>query len=73
MKIDKQKLWNILEKYDSNNYTTLCDGLSNIIQEKNNSNDLIAVFTYLEKINQDDRNTIENQIGNEITAALYNL
>jgi hypothetical protein len=73
MKINKEKLWNILEKYDSKDYNGLCDSLSRLIQGKSNSGDLLDIFTYLEKIEREDRNVIEEQIGNEITSVLFSM
>lgn len=73
MKINKEKLWNILEKYDSKDYNGLCDSLSRLIQGKSNSGDLLDIFTYLEKIEKEDRNVIEDQIGNEITSVLFSI
>ena len=71
MKINKQNLWNILEKYDSKEYDGLCNGLSRIIQNKSNSGDLLDVFTYMEKIEKSDRDIIEKEIGNDITSVLF--
>ncbi len=73
MKINKEKLWNILEKYDCKDYNGLCDSLSRLIQGKSNSGDLLDIFTYLEKIETEDRNVIEDQIGNEITSVLFSM
>lgn len=71
MKIDKATLWNILEKYDSKDYGGLCNGLSRIIQGKSTSGDLLDIFTYMDKIQKEDRDVIENQIGNDITTVLF--
>lgn len=71
MKIDKASLWYILEKYDSKDYDGLCNGLSRIIQGKSNSGDLLDIFTYMEKIQKEDRDIIENQIGNDLTTVLF--
>lgn len=71
MKIDKSSLWQILEKYDSKEYDALCNGLSRIIQGKSTSGDLLDIFTYLDKIQKEDRDIIENQIGNDITTVLF--
>lgn len=71
MKIDKATLWNILEKYDSKDYDGLCNGLSRIIQGKSTSGDLLDIFTFLDKIQKEDRDVIENQIGNDITTVLF--
>jgi hypothetical protein len=71
MKINKGNLWTILEKYDSKDYDGLCNGLSRIIQGKSTSGDLLDVFTYMEKIQKEDRDIIENEIGNDITNVLF--
>lgn len=70
MKIDKAILWQILEKYDSKEYEGLCNGLSRIIQGKSTSGDLLDIFVYLEKLQKEDRDVIEGQIGNNITGVL---
>lgn len=70
MKIDKAILWQILEKYDSKEYEGLCNGLSRVIQGKSNSSDLLDIFVYLEKLQKEDRDAIEGQIGNNITGVL---
>lgn len=71
MKINKKNLWNILEKYDCKEYDKLCNGLSRIIQGNSNSSDLLDIFTCLEKIDKDDKDVIESEIGNDITSVLF--
>lgn len=73
MKIDKQTLWKILEKYDCVEYKDLCDSLSNIIQDKSSSTDLLTIYVSLEKIQREDRDRIEKEIGNEITGVLFSI
>ena len=73
MKIDKKTLWNILEKYDCVEYKDLCDSLSNIIKDKSTSDDLLTIYIFLEKIQREDRDSIENQIGNDITGVLFSV
>jgi len=73
MKIDKQTLWKILEKYDCIEYKDLCDSLSNIIQDKSSSTDLLTIYVSLEKIQREDRDRIEKEIGNEITGVLFSI
>lgn len=73
MKIDKQTLWRILEKYDCVEYKDLCDSLSNIIQDKSSSTDLLTIYVSLEKIQREDRDRIEKEIGNEITGVLFSI
>jgi hypothetical protein len=71
MKINKGNLWIVLEKYDSKDYDVLCNGLSRIIQGKSTSGDLLDIFTYMEKIQKEDRDIIEKEIGNDITNVLF--
>jgi hypothetical protein len=71
MKINKENLWKVLEKYDSKEFNGLCNGLSKIIQNKSNSGDLLDVFTFMEKIEKSDRDIIEKEIGNDITTVLF--
>ena len=71
MKIDKGTLWNILEKYDTKEYENLCDGLSNIIREKQTSSDFLAIYSFYDKIDSQDRDVIEKQVGNQISNVLF--
>lgn len=71
MKINKGNLWNIIEKYDCKEFDGLCNGLSLIIQGKSNSGDLLDVFTYMDKLQKEDRDIIEAEIGNDITNVLF--
>ncbi len=71
MKINKGNLWKVLEKYDSKDYDTLCNGLSRIIQGNSTSGDLLDIFTFLEKIQKEDKEIIEKEIGNDITTLLF--
>jgi hypothetical protein len=73
MKIDKGTLWNILEKYDTKEYEALCDGLSNIIKEKEDINDFLNIYNYYDKIDNSDRKLIEDQVGYKITGALFSI
>lgn len=73
MKIDKGTLWNILEKYDTKEYESLCDGLSNIIRDRQTTSDFLNIYTYYDKIDNSDRNIIENQVGNQISVALFSI
>jgi hypothetical protein len=71
MKINKGNLWIVLEKYDSKDYDTLCNGLSRIIQGKSTSGDLLDIFTYMDKLQKEDRDIIEKEIGNDISTVLF--
>ncbi len=73
MKIDKGTLWNILEKYDTKEYDLRCEGLSNIIRERQTSSDFLNIYTYYDKIDKSDRNIIEEQVGNQISGALFSI
>jgi len=73
MKIDKKTLWNILEKYDCVEYKDLCDSLSNVIQDRSSGTDLLNIYVSLEKIQREDRDIIEKEIGNEITGVLFSI
>lgn len=70
----KAILWSILEKYDGiSEYIKFCDSLSNIIQDKNESNDLLVVYINLVKIEKCDRNKIDETIGNKIDTLLFSI
>lgn len=71
MKINKGTLWNILEKYDTKEYENLCDGLSNIIREKQTSSDFLIIYSFYDKIESQDRDMIEQQVGNQISNVLF--
>lgn len=71
MKINKGTLWSILEKYDTKEYENLCDGLSNIIREKQTSSDFLIIYSFYDKIDSKDRDIIEQQVGNQISNVLF--
>ncbi len=71
MKINKGTLWNILEKYDTKEYENLCDGLSNIIREKQTSSVFLIIYSFYDKIDSQDRDIIEQQVGNQISNVLF--
>lgn len=71
MKINKGNLWSIIEKYDCKEFDSLCNGLSRIIQNKSTSGDLLDVFSFLDKIEREDRDVLEKEIGNDITNLLF--
>jgi hypothetical protein len=73
MKINKENLWTVLEKYDSKDYDGFCNSLSRLIQDKYTSGDLLDIFTYMEKIQKVDREIIEKEIGNDITSVLFSI
>jgi hypothetical protein len=67
----ENKQRNILEKYDTKEYENLCDGLSNIIREKQTSSDFLAIYSFYDKIDSQDRDIIEQQVGNQISNVLF--
>lgn len=73
MRVDKGKLWNILEKYDCKEYEGFCNNVSRIIQGKSDSKDLLDIFIWMEKIDKVDREIMESQVGNQITELLFSI
>lgn len=71
MKINKHNLWQVLEKYDTKEFSPLCDGLSKVIQGNSTSGDLLDIFFSAEKIQPVDRETIEREIGSDITTLFF--
>jgi hypothetical protein len=67
--IDKNKIWNILNKYD-NTLTSLCDSLSNILQEKEEKNDYINVFRNYRKMNIEDTKIVDMVLGKKILMSI---
>jgi hypothetical protein len=62
---DKNTFWNILSKYD-NTLTSMCNSLSNILQEKADKSDYINVFKNYRKMDFEDTKIIDIVIGNKI-------
>ena len=62
---DKNTIWNILSKYD-NTLTSMCNSLSNILQEKADKSDYINVFKNYRKMDFEDTKIIDIVIGNKI-------
>lgn len=73
MKVNKEKLWNILEKYDCKEYEGFCNNISRIIQGKSDSKDLLDIFIWMEKIDKVDRDIMESQVENQITELLFSI
>jgi len=67
--IDKNKIWNILNKYD-NTLTSLCDSLSNILQEKEEKTDYINVFRNYRKMNIEDTKIVDMVLGKKILMSI---
>lgn len=74
MKNDKSILWSVLEKYDNYiDYKNFCDSLSNCIQDKCNSDDMIVIFKNLQLIDKSDRIKIDNAIGSKIDFCMFSV
>lgn len=71
---NKAILWSLLEKYDGiKEYTKFCDALSNLIQNKNITSNLLTVYTFLSKIDMVDKKKIDSTIGTEMDACLFSI
>jgi hypothetical protein len=66
---DKNTIWNILSKYD-NTLTSMCDSLSNILQEKSEKNDYINVFRNYRKMDIEDTEIVDIVLGKKILMAV---
>jgi len=62
---DKNTIWNILSKYD-NTLTSMCDSLSNILQEKSDKTDYINIFRNYRKMDFEDTKIIDLVLGDKI-------
>ena len=62
---DKNTIWNILSKYD-NTLTSMCDSLSNILQEKADKSDYVNVFRNYRKMDLEDTKIVDIVFGNKI-------
>lgn len=62
---DKNTIWNILSKYD-NTLTSMCDSLSNILQEKADKSDYVNVFRNYRKMDIEDTKIVDIVLGNKI-------
>ena len=67
--IDKNTIWNILSKYD-NTLTSMCDSLSNILQEKSDKTDYINVFRNYRKMDIEDTKIVDIVLGKKILMAV---
>ena len=64
MKIDKQSLYEILVKYDSNElFKDFCDSLSKIIQDKYTDDDIIKIVSFATTIDKEDVDSIDKNVG----------
>jgi len=71
---NKAILWSVLEKYDGiKEYEKFCDAISNIIQGKVTSGELLTVYSTLYILDLSDKNKIDNTIGADIEACLFSI
>ena len=66
---DKNTIWNILSKYD-NTLTSMCDSLSNILQEKSEKTDYINVFRNYRKMDIEDTEIVDIVLGDKILISI---
>ena len=62
---DKNTIWNILSKYD-NTLTSMCDSISNILQEKADKSDYVNVFKNYRKMDFEDTKIVDIVLGKKI-------
>ena len=62
---EKNTIWNILSKYD-NTLTSMCDSLSNILQEKADKSDYVNVFRNYRKMDIEDTKIVDIVLGSKI-------
>jgi hypothetical protein len=64
MKMNKQLLYQILVKYDSNElFKDFCDSLSKVIQDKYTDDDIIKIVSFTTKIDKEDVDSIDQNVG----------
>lgn len=66
---DKNIIWNVLTKYD-NTLTSLCDSLSNILQEKADASDYKTVFSNYRKMEKGDTILVDSILGTKILVVI---
>lgn len=70
----KSNLWIVLEKYDDMpEYSDFCDSVSNTIQNKETSVDVLNIFKNLIYLEKEDTIKIEESIGDKIDSLLFNI
>ena len=70
MKIEqKEKIWSVLCKYEQT-LSSLCDSLSNILQEKEEKNDYINVFRNYRKMSIEDTKIVDMVLGEKIAISV---
>lgn len=71
---NKAILWSILEKYDGiKEYDKFCNSISNLIQGKSESADLLVVYASLSKLDLIDKKRIDKTIGANIDVCLFSI
>jgi hypothetical protein len=71
---NKQTLWAVLEKYDGNSdFVKFCDSLSRFIQNSFNSNDIIVINQFSNKIDKEDYNKVNSTIGHIVDNFLFSI
>jgi hypothetical protein len=71
MTIDKSKLWAIVERYDCPEYSEFCDTLCNIIKDDFDGSVLLTIYNHYDKIQKEDKDLIEEQMGSDISFLLF--
>ena len=62
--IDQKVLYDIMVKYDNDeSFRSLCDSLSNIIQNKFDKNDIITIIRFSDVIDTNEFKFIDNNVG----------
>lgn len=71
---NKAILWSVLEKYDGiKEYQNFCDSLSNFIQDKESTSDILNVYRHLYSLDLDDKKKIDTTIGSKIDCCLFSI
>ena len=69
---DTKTLYEILTKYDGDkSFSSFCDSISNIIQNKFNDNDIINIIAFSNIIDSQDDTIINDIVGIRETAILF--
>lgn len=66
---DKSNLWQVLTKYD-NTLTSFASSISNTIQSKETSEDLVNILKSYRKIDKDDAILVDSILGDKITFSI---
>lgn len=71
--IKQAKLWSIVEKYDSFEYSNFCDTICNLICDRKKPGDLMVVYNHYDKLDACDRELIDSIIGKDIEFLLFSI